>query len=57
MAATARARLDRISKLGAGSRMIDTAIIRLGYWTGKLQPKPAAADAMSEILNRPSRSF
>jgi hypothetical protein len=29
--------------VGAGNRMIDTAIIRLGYWMGKLSDKPAAA--------------
>ena len=28
-------------EVGAGNRMIDTAVIRLGTWTGKLQPKAA----------------
>ncbi len=28
-------------EVGAGNRMIDTAVIRLATWTGKLQPKPA----------------
>lgn len=27
-------------EVGAGSRMIDTAIVRLATWTGKLRPKP-----------------
>jgi neutral ceramidase len=30
-------------EVGAGSRMIDMAIIRLGYWTGKLKNKPDSA--------------
>ncbi len=30
--------------VGAGSRMVNTAIIRLGYWTGKLKAQPAAAE-------------
>lgn len=28
--------------VGAGNRMIDTAVIRLGYWTGKLRSQPAS---------------
>jgi hypothetical protein len=31
-------------EIGAGNRMIDAAIIRLGYWTGKLQDRPAPAE-------------
>ncbi|MBV8816954.1 MAG: hypothetical protein JO022_01285 [Acidobacteriaceae bacterium] len=27
-------------EVGAGNRMIDAAIVRLGYWTGKLRTKP-----------------
>jgi neutral ceramidase len=27
-------------EVGAGNRMIDTAIVRLANWTGKLRPKP-----------------
>ncbi len=29
-----------VLELGAGNRMIDEAVIRLGYWTGKLRPEP-----------------
>lgn len=28
-------------EVGAGNRMIDTAIVRLAYWTGKLHSKPS----------------
>jgi hypothetical protein len=30
--------------VGAGNRMIDAAIIRLGHWTGKLRAQPAPAE-------------
>jgi hypothetical protein len=30
--------------VGAGSRMVDTAIVRLGYWTGKLKTQAAPAE-------------
>ena len=33
--------LGSFLEVGAGSRMIDSAIIRLGYWTGKLLKQPA----------------
>jgi neutral ceramidase len=29
-----------ILELGAGNRMIDHAVIQLGYWTGRLKPEP-----------------
>jgi hypothetical protein len=35
--------LGSFIEVGAGNRMIDTAVIRLGYWTGKLQDRPAPA--------------
>src|SRR5262249_47774995 len=35
--------LGAFIEVGAGNRMIDTAVIRLGYWTGKLQDRPAPA--------------
>ena len=35
--------LGSFIEVGAGNRMIDTAVIRLGYWTGKLQDSPAPA--------------
>jgi len=35
--------LGSFLEVGAGNRMIDAAVIRLGYWTGKLKDRPAAA--------------
>jgi hypothetical protein len=36
--------LGAFIEVGAGNRMIDAAVIRLGYWTGKLRNRPAPAE-------------